>query len=52
MSLTREQINRYQRESLMRALGQLPTRRTQDELIERIIKNNEKRRKARTGVAV
>ncbi len=50
--MTREDITRYQQWSVKRALGLLPIRKTQDELIERIIKNDEKRRKARTGVAV
>ncbi len=50
--MTRDDITRYQQWSVKRALGLLPIRKAQDDLIERIIKNEEKRRKTRTGAAV
>lgn len=50
--MTRDDITRYQQWSVKRALGLLPISKAQDELIERSIKNEEKRRKARTGAAV
>ncbi|UTJ46604.1 hypothetical protein NLZ15_17425 [Atlantibacter subterranea] len=49
--MTRDQINRYQRESIMRALAGLPPLERKENFFDRLMKDNDKRRKTRTGVA-
>lgn len=45
--MTRDQINRYQRESVMRALAGLPPLERKENFFDRLMKDAEKRGKAK-----